>query len=401
MYSDADALQRARSHLRILFVDDEPNILRALRRSLRGHLGKWDMEFVQDAAAAMDHMHANPVDVLVSDVSMPQVDGITLLTRVREHFPHTVRILLSGTIEGQVGSRAVPVAHQFIAKPWRAMELIDVLERASELRDLLQQSALQTIVGGIRALPTLPGIYYRLSAAVEDPDSSLEDIIDIVQQDSGIVARLLQLVNSAFLAPAHPISTAADAVRYLGSNMLRSLVLATEAFRLFEDRANSRSISLNTVQKHALQTAEVAMKIAPRNLRERVFAAAVLHDIGISVLAAEMPEAWQHISLEAKRSGRPVVEVEQEVLQVTHAEVGAYLLGIWGLPREIVETAAYHHQPSRISNPSFDVLGAVHIANSLVDEAMRVPCPIDECYVDAVGVRDKLEEWRILASGQK
>ena len=381
---------------RILFVDDEPNILKALRRGLRRQRGRWDMSFVPDATCALEHMLSSPVDIVVTDVSMPAIDGITLLTRVREEYPETVRLLLSGTVEGQVGMKAVPVAHQFLAKPWDLDELIEALERACELRELLNGGKLRGIIGQMSALPSLPVVYQQLTAAIENPESTFADIVHVAERDPAITARLLQLVNSAFFAPAQPATNVREAVRYLGTTMLRNLVLATELFRMFKAEKKS-AISTKEVQNHALRTALVASACAPRELKDKAFTAGILHDIGILIVASELPEQWRQISAMAHSGTHTLPAAELEVLGVTHAEIGAYLLGIWGIPREIVEAVANHHYPGRTRSCSVDVLALVHVANGLVNENDERENTLDMEYLERAGVLEQLDTMRTAA----
>ena len=124
----------------------------------------------------------------------------------------------------------------------------------------------------------------------------------------------------------------------------------------------------------------------------------MLHDVGKLVLVTRLPEQALAIAAAAAETGRPWHELEEEVLGVTHAEIGAYLLGLWGLPQQTVEALAFHHTPERLSRTAFDVLSAVYVADVLIDEEMvaqnlggaELSGPLDDEYLATLGVADQV-----------
>jgi len=393
---------------RILFVDDEPRVLEGLQRTLRPHRHEWDMAFAPGAEAALALLEASPFDVIgVSDMRMPGVDGAALLSRVRELYPQMVRIVLSGQTELAVALRAVPVAHQFLAKPCDASMLRVAVERACHLKDLLNDESICRIVGSMGELPSLPRVYEELTQALASPDASLAHIARIVERDVAISAKILQLVNSAFFGLAQPITTIRGAVSYLGINMLKNLVLSVEVFRAFKADKKVAGFSLERLQKHAQLTARVASRLpAQKHLADVVMVAALLHDVGKLILAWKLPDRFLQALDRARAEGRPMHAVEKDLSGVTHAEIGAYLLGLWGLPYAIVEAVAHHHAPDRVPHTTFDALAAVYVANLLAHEEELPnppgltpwPPPIDTEFVNALGFAESLPQWRATAA---
>jgi HD-like signal output (HDOD) protein len=393
---------------RILFVDDEPRILEGLQRLLRPHRDEWKMSFALGGKAALEALAAEPFDVIVSDMRMPNMDGATLLAAVREAYPDIVRIVLSGHTEVGLEIRAVQVAQQFITKPCTPETLRGVISRACNLQSLLVDATIRAVVGTMEALPSLPRLYSALTQAVSDPDVSLHDIGDIVGQDVAMCAKVLQLVNSAFFALPRRVTSIHSAVSLLGTNMLRSLVLSAEVFRSFDGPGYSPSLH-ERLQEHALLTGGIARRLlTDRRQAEDAMMAGILHDVGILILATRMPEHHAEALARSRATGLPLTETERQIMGVTHAEIGAYLLGLWGLPFVIVEAVAYHHQPMRVGAPSLDVLAAVHIAEALAIEAAGPTpragaeeyLPLEPAYVEALGVSERLVEWRSLAAAQ-
>ena len=118
---------------RILFVDDEPAILDAIRRSFRSHRARWQMDFAPSAASALDLLAAEAVDVIVTDFRMPDMDGGQLLTLVRERWPKTARLILSGYSGLQAQLITDGLAHEYLNKPCSSEDLERAIERALSL----------------------------------------------------------------------------------------------------------------------------------------------------------------------------------------------------------------------------------------------------------------------------
>lgn len=386
----------------ILFVDDEPNILEGLRNLLRRHRRKWDMTFAAGGPAALELLKTQSFDVIVSDMRMPEVDGAVLLTHVQNQYPRTVRIVLSGHTELETALQAIPVAHQFLNKPCDAAELENVVERACTLQSLVEDPKIRRVIGGIQQLPALPRVYHRLMQALASECTQADDVAALLQQDMAICAKLLQVVNSAFFRAARRVTSIEEAVRYLGFTMVRNLVLTIEVFQVGQQSA---VLSFDALQRHSLRVAGLARElVADPRYADDAFMAGMLHDIGKLVLALQLPDKFQQICEQTRRSQRPLWQMEQESLGVSHAQIGAYLLGLWGLPYPIIEAAAYHHLPHAVPPYQFDVLAAVYVANGLVHEtSVANGWPLEPWgtgYLDTLGVLDKLESWRALAKAQ-
>jgi len=388
---------------RILFVDDERLVLEGLEDLLGRYRREWDMAFAAGGRAALQQMERTPFDVIVTDMRMPEMDGAALLRAVKEEHPETVRIVLSGYAELQVAMRAVPVAHQFLNKPCDAELLGKVIERACGLHAIMSDEDVRRIVGGVKRLPTLPATYASLARTLADEQAGAKDVSRIIEEDDAVSARVLQLANSAFFGIGRPISAVEQAVSYLGIRTIQQLVLAAGLFDGIELPRRS-AISLAALRDHALLTAGIARRIVAGYRREAEDAstAGLLHDVGKLLMAAELPEKLAAASNAAQESGRPLYQAERELNGVTHAEVGAYLLGVWGLPYPIVEAVANHHSPGRVHQPGFDALTAVHVANALAHECVPAgagarAATLDEDYIATLGLADQVPAWREFA----
>jgi HD-like signal output (HDOD) protein len=391
----------------ILFVDDEPRILEALQRMLRPRRDEWEMSFAASGEAALNQLETGSFDVIVSDMRMPGMDGAELLTRVRDRFPGVVRILLTGYTSLEASIRAVPVAHQFLAKPCDPGVLQVAVERACSLKALLGSGLVRRTVSEIQELPALPRTYAALTQALADPDVSLNQVAHIVEQDVAVSAKVLQLVNSPLFGAARHVATVKTAVSYLGVNVLKNLVLSVETFRVFGEAEKVEGFSAEKLHEHAHRTARIAARLPTQgHLRDAAYVAALLHDVGILVLMAKLPKHFLRVMAGVREERRPMHVVEESLTGVTHAEIGAYLLGLWGLPFAIIESVAYHHAPMRVPHQGFDSLATVYVANLLAHEiedsrageSGLAHAELDSTYLEALGVAEQLPAWRQMAA---
>ncbi len=382
----------------ILFVDDEPKILQGIERMLRSKHNSWKMVFALGGEVALQELKKDHFDVIVSDMRMPKIDGATLLKEVQNHYPHIVRIVLSGYAEMETALRAVPVAHQFLSKPCDAKHLEEVVDRACNLQTLLKDESLQNIVGKIDQLPALPKIYHELTKALAQPDSSIKAISAIVEQDIAISAKVLQLVNSAFFSLPRRVTSVATAVSCIGLNMLKNLALSVEVFRAFPNKKNFPDFSLEKLQSHALLTANIAKQMfSNKQKSEDAFIAGMLHDIGELIFMVHLPEKFCQLLTAVKENNKNFYLAEKEIFGITHTEIGGYLLGIWGLPYPVIEAVANHHEPQRVPHEEFDILEAIYIATHLAEGSNE----LDLDYLKKLNVLDQLPTWNLLAQQLK
>lgn len=380
----------------ILFVDDEPMVLEGLANALRKHRREWRMTFAVGGEEALERLEEEHFDVVVADMRMPGMSGEQLLERVRARWPETARIVLSGQTDEDVARRLVHLAHQFLAKPSDAETIHRVVSRAHRLQSLLQDDALRQLVGRMGQLPSLPELFVQVRDLLDDPEHTLGDVGDLIGQDPALAAKVVQIVNSAFFGMATKVTNVGKAVNYLGGRTVRDVVLGVEVFHNVPDVAKATGVDPGELQQGAMRAAELTAAIAGSvhpDLRDDGYLAGLLMNVGLLVLASRLPEVLAPMIAQARDTGRPLHEIEREFQRQTHAEIGAYLLGLWGLPMAVVEAVADQHTPGRLDDQAFGLAGCLHVAVALLsDESL-----LDREYLRTVGVEDRLDGWRELA----
>jgi len=344
--------------------------------------------------------------VVISDMRMPGMDGATLLRHIRDRYPNAARIILSGFSDAALATRAIPVAHRFLAKPCNALELRAAIERVCAMQDLLSSPELRRIVGAVGELPSLSTVYTDLTHAVREPNTSIQQVAEIIERDIAMSAKVLQLANSAFFGLAQKVTSLPSAVSCLGMETIKNLALTSEVFRVFAPHPRVPQSIFDSIQRHAVRTAAIASALpVERGMRDIAAVAALLHDIGSLFLASVMPKEFCAVLSQTSDRGCKPFEAEEELLGTSHAEIGAYLLGLWGIPSLAVEAIAHHHRPTRIPHSTFDSTVAVYVADLLSDELEKYPqCATgveigesDRACLESLGVLERLPEFREIA----
>lgn len=388
---------------RILFVDDEAFVLQGLQRMLRPLRDEWDMDFVTSGAAALEHLARTPVDVVVADMRMPGMNGAELLNEVMKRHPQTARLILSGHADEELIMKCVGITHQYLSKPCEQQALKTAVHRAFAVGDSLNNPRLKQLVCQIDRLPSIPALYMEMVEQLQNPEVDLEDIAATVAKDIAMTAKILKLVNSTFFGLRREISSTGEAVAYLGVSTLKTLVLSIHAFTQFQG-ARHTAFSLEPLWTHSLQVAAAARQLAHLQgvspvLREQAFVAGMLHDAGQLILAANLATQYREVIAHAHATQTPLELAETAAFGTTHAEVGGYLLGLWGLPVAVVEAITLHHQPLRAPSSDFSPLTAVHVAEALCPPATgpEAPPPArtpDLDYLARLGLADRVADWK-------
>lgn len=385
----------------VLFVDDEPNILSGLRRMLRSLRNEIEMHFVESGFDALAFMAENNVDIIVSDMRMPGMDGATLLATAQEKYPHVIRIMLTGQANEEAVLRTVGVAHQFLAKPSSAETLKEVLGRAGALQSLLRNEQLKSVIAKIGKLPSLPAVYAELQRELKKPECALVDIAKIIEKDLAMSTKVLQLVNSAFFGFFTHIDSPVRAVNLLGLDTIKALVLGVGVFTEFKEAPNSY-FSIQELWRHSFAVAAYAKKIAEAesDLKECIedsFIAGLLHDIGKLLFYSSFHKEYEEAIKLTETKKMQVYHAEQEIFSADHADAGGYLVGLWGMPGAVIEAVSFHHRLDSYPSPSFCPALAVHAADIIYHRLnpghlFQAPTP-SLYFFEQAGVADSFEDW--------
>lgn len=389
----------------LLIVDDEIHELDRLRKALSPLGSSWEISFAKNAFEALAQFECTPFDVIVTDLSMPGMDGIQLLTEVVRRFPRTIRILMTNPQERERIFHSICLAHQFLIKPCKTAELVNAIQRTFRLHHRLNTPNIQQMVVRIGVLPSIPAVYYRLIKIINDQDSSMSKAAALIEQDTGMSAKVLQLVNSAFFGLRQQVTSIAQAVPLLGLDTMKSLVAWFQLATQFSN-VTQAGILQDKMQQHCMLTARYAQVLANHLGFDRydiddIFTSGLLHEVGVLILANAFPREYLKISSGPYDQKYSLTRSEINTFGVTHAEVGAYLLALWGFREQAVEAVCFHHQPWETASElnSISVLYLAHVLACQQDPA--TPLQFNEKYLQELHVLNHLDEFRALCQRVK
>ena len=354
---------------RILFVDDNPNTGKSLKKMLKSFCREWDMSFATSGYEALGLLSDGSYEIIVTDTSLSDMTGNELLKKVKTRHPHMVRIIFSDQSENTSNMESVSIAHQILSRPYDVDTLKVTITKAFGMGELLKDRNLTQLINGLESIPSVPHLYSEIVRELENENSSIKHIGAIISRDIGMSTKVLQLTNSSFFGLAGRITSPETAAVYLGIETIKGLVLATGAFSAFKQKEPG-GVSIDRIWKHSMLVGNYAMKIAREEgqrdyIVEASLLGGLLHDIGRLLLSSNMPDKYDEVLKEMEISGCDLLEAERMVFGTTHCEVGAYLLGIWGLPWHLVEILAKHHLPGEEALTTFSPLLSVHVADLL------------------------------------
>jgi len=385
---------------RILVADADPQMTSQIAQALGA---RWLVKGATTGPAALAAMEEGSFDAVVASFDLPELDGPQLLNRVRQKFPDAVRVLMAEDSDRERVMKDGLGTQQFISKPCKPDVLKVMLENAVSRDTWIADDAVRELVSRMRSLPTIPSIYLEVRNELKSPSGSPDSVGVIIGKDMAMTTKLLQVCNSSYFGLPRKITDVGEAVGLLGFDAVNSIVVAVKMLGYY-DRIKPAYYSVDKLWKHSLAVAQHARKVALRHSGERVlgeasYTAGLMHDLGKIVLACNFSHEYEKVQNEAKHTARPLWIVEKETFGGSHADIGAYLLGLWGLQPEVCEAAAWHQQPLRSPSNEFTVLTAVHVANALErelnpsDEAWALS-KVDTIYLARIGCLNELDGWR-------
>jgi HD-like signal output (HDOD) protein len=390
----------------ILLVDQDLHRLALWSEALRAEQPEWSVVGTSSREGMWDVLSREQVEAVVVEAQMRGAKGL-LLEELSEQHPEVMRLAICAEEELLTRGRLASVAHRVLASTCLPHEVVGAVQQVIRLRVRLQDPALRRLVASLKQLPSLPSLYRELIQELRSPEASLQRIGRLIAQDPGMSAKVLQIANSLLCGFAEPIANPAHAAVCLGLDLLTGLVLLGGLFAQFEG-SRLTFFCLDVLWRHSLATAQLARAIAREeearpSVCDQASSAGLLHDVGTLVLATRLPERYSEALALAEGQGLCEWEAERQVLGTTHADLGAYLLSLWGIDHAIVEAVLWHHEPARgVTGQGGLVLVATHVADALDYDARggvgaHSPGILDEDALEQLGFSDRLPHWLALS----
>ena len=393
---------------RILLIDDDAEALADLQRKLESAPNRWDIETQSDPTKALDTILLDPPNVVICDQHMADTCGADFLKEIESKHPQIQTFIIADPETKELLDSGTGGSFQYLPKPCPKDTLLRELQRVVALDDWLGREKIKTIVSSISDFPSLPPMYMKVVNAVNSPTASTDKIADAIMGDIAITAKLLQTVNSSFFGLDEKVSDISHAISVLGIENVKNIVLAIQVFGRMKD-ADLQAL-IDQLWHHSMSVATAAKRIVKyetgsEKAAEEAYTSGLFHDLGKLVLIKSLPDQYNEARELAASDKIPAWEAENKVIGCNHADIGAYLLGRWGMPVSIIEATALHHNPSDSFSSEFSSLAAVHAGNAIVwarhpgEEPHPDSVPNEE-YLAHIGRISRWDAWQDAAAGK-
>jgi HD-like signal output (HDOD) protein/CheY-like chemotaxis protein len=383
---------------RILVADADPKACEAFRLALGQ---PWVVVGAATGPAAMDETLKGAFDVIVANFDLADPNGAELLNRIRQTHPKTLRFIAADEARKDKVMCHLVGGHQFLAVPFNGDMIKGYIER-SLVADYGMNNSMRELVGRIRTFPTIPSLYVEVVNALRHPNATTEDIGLIIGKEMAMTNKLVQVLNSSYFGLPRTITDPTEAVGILGFETVKSLIMTVKLLSQY-DKVKPVYFSIDNIWRHSTNVARTArvmalLETSNNECSGHAYTAGLMHDLGKVILAANFDEQYHGAHALARKQQMPLWEVEKDIFGATHGEIGAYLLGLWGLSAEVVKVAALHHHPLRAGDQAFTPLTAVHVANALEyegdpNDGLSVPV-LDTAYLRQLGLEGRVQLWR-------
>lgn len=393
----------SRSH--ILFFGFDGNSQGDLNRLKSTLTENWQVDIATDIEILQANTENQPVDIVVSCGYNLDSSKLEKLVQIEEVQPNAVRILISNSEDRAIMTKAAESFHRIVPPTIETSVFETMLNNSISLHHLLSNDSIRDRISSIKSLPSSPDLYKKITSQLSSDKATIGSIAELISKDISITTKLLQLVNSAYFGLQQRVETVFKAINMLGIDTVKSIVFAAGVFGQFDD-PKIPGYSIESIYNNSMTVAARARLIAQvfDNVQinpENILMAGMMHDVGkLMMLGHFQQELTESIKL-AKAKSTNLYLAQKEIMGVTDAEIGAYLLSLWAIPDQILEAVAFRYTPSQIKSPSVNTLTAVHLAYAITyDETNNIrkdeQSAIDFDYIGQIGMKDYIPNLRML-----
>lgn len=355
---------------KLLFVDDERQILNSLNRMMMDT--DYDVITAEGAKEALEILDQEPdIDLIISDMQMPYMNGYEFLSIVKEKYPRIIRVILSGYTEEKLIYKSLQenIAKLYLLKPWKSDSMLREIEHIFETEAFINAPDVITAVNNAGVIHGIPAKAMRILNLIQ-MEASFDKISKEIAEDVALAANILRIANSAFFnAKTGSIKTA---LNFIGTQSLSTFIRMTALLQCVEPNGPSFPHKhIESLWQHAFLTSRLFQYLYSRVYKEELpvsaKAAGLLHNIGKAVMLKiysqnYLPFLYEHVAQQERIDFATLLEKEQRTFQSTHQQIGAYLLDGWDFPFPIIEATLYHHDPCNQNIVNKKLVASVHIA---------------------------------------
>lgn len=373
----------------IVFVDDEESILASLRSLFRKQ--RAGAHYFTNGADALEFIRKHPVDLIVSDMRMPVMNGTEFLRQAAAISPESFRIILSGYEDKQTILQALNdgIAREFILKPWEDRPLQETVESLLGMIAQIHMRKLERLLTQFTDLPSSSMFQHDLKDLLRSDTMPITDLVERIENNPAILAKVLRVANSVFTGSHSHIEDIREAVLFIGMDHISGLILSIETYdQMIRQFPDADAAAVDEIWNTALVRAHIARTLAQKTGASQpshtVYIASLLQDIGTVIYMLTSPAEYRRFrSLSAGADS--LQELEQRIFGGSHPSAGALLLRIWNFPETIIALVEQHHQEHTGNDTALQMLQAADVL-----AAHDMSLPHDR------SIDPRIEEWKEL-----
>lgn len=356
---------------RILFVDDEVKILKSFRRLFMDT--EYEIVVAESGIEALNIIENQEIDLIISDMRMPNMTGYELLREVKKRFPQIVRIILSGFAEERIvfDSLQKNIAKLYILKPWENSSLITTIDNVFKIESVLKNNNnVLKLIKSADELPTIKTSYQNIIDQIES-NGEIYKIVQVIETDSSIATKLLHIINSSYYGVR--TGSIKRAVAYIGLDNVKNIVIASAFVDSLGIDSKDKEL-LKKIWKQAFLSNRIVSYVYSEFLNKKIqeteMNAGLLSNIGMAFMIYNFHDKYKELLQEVKIQKGNIIDFENKCFGTNHQEIGGYLLRWWDIPLPIVEAALYHHDPLNKNVINKQIVFATHIAEKYAWSAL-------------------------------
>lgn len=340
----------------IVLADTEVDALHARVARCQILRPEWRILAFSNGQDVLNIIQTDSLDCVVSEITLPDMSGYELLRTLKQNSPHTVRLCFSTDLDSQMVGESASMTHRIVSKSLSDEALLQSIERSLQLRNALSNKAITDVVSEIHNLPSLPEVYREMTEELASPNSSLIQVVKLIEKDAALVATILKIVNSAFYGLNQQVESVSQAVSLLGVHLIKNITLTAKVFLAFEgsgvDMQALRALNDQANRTGALTNQFARLARVSRSTVNHAQVAGMLNGIG-HLVALTLNNSHSKDNQDVKLCG-------------------AYLLRMWLLPDSVVEAVALQHDVNQTKTDVVTPLLILHCVQYLVENLTEV-----------------------------
>ncbi len=389
-----------------LLIVDKPDIPMALKDRWAAEAIPHQILYADSEKTAREILDTEEVNLVICHLVIFNEGGRPFFADLDKNYPQLLRIALIKPRDREALLQSLPYVHHFIDEPIDISTLKQYLDRIAILHNILGGASILKLCTHLNTLPSLPDIFYQVIEELALPDPSIAKISKLIEHDSSISARIIQIVNSPALGLRKRVDNIEQSLALLGLDMTKAIIIYAGINNYLYSPSHILATA-ESINNNSFTIANLAMRITLAEtgnyaLAQQAKMAGILNNLGYMLLL-NSPQTQADLRNILTADKMTLLEAEQLLTGITHAELGAYFLGIRGFSEELLEAIAHYCRPEARPVEGFNVLTALHAAHALAPSPLRsiIPCKKSEFhlpYLDKLGLINRIPSWEAIAA---